>query len=76
MNKDITSDDLVRMIYREVSAQETADIKEAMKTNISLKEDYSELKEAYEMLPKATFSPSRSAIQNILRYSEQSTILV
>jgi hypothetical protein len=40
-----------------------------------LKEDYIEMREAFAILPKATFNPSKNAIQNILRYSEKSPVI-
>jgi hypothetical protein len=75
MDKDFTSNDLVRLIYSEVSPNEAADLRQAMKTDLNLKEDYIEMREALAMMPKATFSPSKNAIQNILRYSQQSPVI-
>jgi hypothetical protein len=74
MDKNFTSNDLVRLLYSEVTPNEAADIRQAMKADINLKEDYNEMREAFAVIPKATFSPSRNAIQNILRYSEQSPV--
>ena len=74
MDKNFTSNDLVRLLYSEVTPNEATDIRQAMKSDINLREDYNEMREAFVVIPKATFSPSRSAIQNILRYSEQSPV--
>lgn len=76
MDKNFTSENLVQLLYHETSAKEAQEIQDAMRSTKSLRDEYKELKEAYDMLPKATFSPSKNAIQNILRYSEQSTVLV
>jgi hypothetical protein len=75
MDKNFTSNDLVRLLYSETSPAEAADMRQAMKTDINLKEDYIEMREAFAILPKATFNPSKNAIQNILRYSEKSPVI-
>lgn len=76
MDKNFTSENLVQLLYNETSVKEAQEIKDAMRSNENLREEYHELRDAYMALPKATFSPSKSTIQNILRYSEQSTVLV
>ena len=65
-----TQDDLIRFIYKETNASETIAISEALCENPVLVEQYEDLLTGYQMLPKAKFSPSSSAIQNILGYSE------
>lgn len=76
MDKSFTSENLLQLLYHETSAKEAQELYEAMLSDEKLREEYNDLKSAYTVLPKATFSPSRNAIQNILRYSEQSTVLV
>jgi len=65
-----TQNDLIRFLYKETNASETIAIGEALCENPVLAEQYEELQIGYNMLPKAKFSPSSSAIQNILGYSE------
>lgn len=74
MNKNFTSNDLVQFIYQELSTAENVAIKDAIASDVMLREAYQELSAAHSVLPKAKFSPSRSAIQNILKYSEQSPV--
>jgi hypothetical protein len=76
MDKNFTPENLVQLLYSEVSNDEAGAMRQAINSNPQLQEEYTDLREAYEALPKAKFSPSRTAIQNILRYSEQSTVIV
>ena len=66
-----TQDDLIRFIYKETNASETIAISEALCENPVLADQYAELLAGYQILPKAKFSPSSAAIQNILGYSSQ-----
>ena len=70
MEQKITKNDLIRYIYKETSISETLAINEALRSRVELHVKYQELLQAYQQLPKAKFSPSASAIQNILRYSQ------
>ena len=74
MKKYLTQLDLVRYIYQETSAAETVEIAEALDENPLLREEYEELCEGYRHLPKAQFSPRRSSLNAILRYSEQTAL--
>ncbi|MCC6725278.1 MAG: hypothetical protein IT258_12280 [Saprospiraceae bacterium] len=74
MEQYYTQLDLIRYIYRETSATETLEIAEALSEDPLLMEEYKELYEGYLQLPKAKFSPKPSALQNILRYSEQTAL--
>ena len=65
-----TQNDLIRFLYKETNASETIAISEALCENPVLADQYEELLVGYQMLPKAKFSPSSAAIQNILGYSE------
>ena len=74
MEKNLTQLDLIRFIYKETSAAETIKIAEALNENPLLMEEYEELFDGYQQLPKAKFNPRPSALQNILRYSEQTAL--
>jgi hypothetical protein len=74
MEQYYTQLDLIRYIYRETSATETLEIAQALKEDPLLMEEYRELYEGYLLLPKAKFSPKPNALQNILRYSEQTAL--
>lgn len=66
--------DLIRFIYKETSLNETIAIQEAIGSDPLLAEEYEELFDGFRHLPKATFSPKPSALQRILRHSEQTAL--
>lgn len=74
MKQNFTQNDLIRFIYKETSASETIAIGEALTENNELYDQYETLMEGYLELPKVQFSPSQSAIQNVLGYNQQTTL--
>lgn len=74
MKQKITSNDLIRFIYRETSATETMNITEAIAEDRYLYEEHQSLRGSYAKLPKAKFNPSKNTIQNILHYSENTAV--
>ena len=74
MKQTFTNNDLVRFIYKETSIFKTLAIEEALEQDAELFDNYQALMNGYMELPKATFAPSRSALQNILNYSAQATV--
>lgn len=74
MKQNFTKNDLIRYIYKETSVAETLTIKEALNSDFELLVKYQELLQGYQQLPKATFSPSSSTIQNILKYSQRTAL--
>jgi hypothetical protein len=69
MMHDYNSFQLVKFIYGEASLTDTFEVEYALQTDSAIKAEYDELIGAKNMLPKVTFSPDTSAIQNILNYS-------
>ena len=74
MERSLTQLDLIRFIYKETSATETIAVSEALDENPLLAEEFEELFEGYQQLPKAKFNPRPIALQNILRHSEQTAL--
>jgi hypothetical protein len=74
MKQTFTSDHLLRYIYKETSASETLAIDAALRQDDALWSKYEMLLQAHRQLPKATFRPSKAAIQNILAYSKQPAV--
>ncbi len=74
MKHHFTLNHLIKYLYKETSASEKLAIDEALCVDFELAEQYDELLQGYRQLPKVSFSPSVSTIQNILRYSEQKAI--
>ena len=69
MKHNYTQNDLIRFLYKETNASETIAIGEALCEDPQLAAEYEALLKGYQTLPKAKFSPSPAAIQNILGYS-------
>ncbi len=74
MTKNYTIDDLVRLLYKEVSQTESALLQEELYADFELREDYNALLEASRELPRVSFSPRAKTIENILAYSRSTAM--
>jgi hypothetical protein len=72
MKHQITKEDLVRDIYGEADYLEKLAIQKAKHSDPKIKEDYSSLKKAQELLDAVDLQPPNFIIQNILNYSKSS----
>ncbi len=70
MEQNFTQLDILRFIYKETSPGETYDLRESLKMDSLLLEEYQELESAYRQLPKAKFNPRPSVLDRIRKYSE------
>ncbi|MGB1121660.1 MAG: hypothetical protein ACPG3Z_06670, partial [Saprospiraceae bacterium] len=75
MNINFTEDLLVKYIYGEVSIAEKHLIEESLDNNWELHELYEAMTKSRQELPKVQFSPKKSVIENILKYSSEQTAL-
>jgi hypothetical protein len=62
-------EDLILYLYKETSAQVSADIEETLEHDWTLREKLSVLKTSIERLNKITESPRTEVILNILKYA-------
>ena len=74
MKQKFTPNDLIRFLYNEVSATERLSMDEALCDDLRLREEFAGLQQAYQQMPKVTFRPSSRTIQDILKYSEKTTL--
>ncbi len=74
MKQKFTPNHLIKYLYKETSAVETLAISEALRKDDELFEQYQELVLSFRQLPKVKFNPSPASIQNILDYSQQTTL--
>ena len=74
MQKNFTSELLVKYLYHETTAAEKQAINQELISDFMLREKYTELAIAYRELPKVQFKPSRVSVQNILNYSKQTML--
>lgn len=69
MKNTFTEELLLKYLYHETSPAETKAVETALDTDWRLREQYEALEMANRNLPKVTFSPKQSTLQNILKYS-------
>ena len=74
MKQTFTTDQLIRFLYKETSASESFAIRKALNSSKELMEEFKLLQSANQQLPRVKFSPKRSTMQNILRYSKSTAI--
>jgi len=74
MMHSFTTHQLIRYIYGEMTSTETMLIEEALTLDADLYDEYLRLKEGYRQLPKVKFNPTKKSINNILAYSQQTTV--
>ncbi len=74
MKQKFTPEHLVKYLYSETTATERLEIDEALSQDAGLRKEYEGLLLAYQQLPKVSFSPSRASVNNILKYSEMTTL--
>jgi hypothetical protein len=69
MEEDTTLDAFVQLLYREMPAQEVADITRTIAHNSDLRAGYDQLLAAKSQLPKVQFNPSTDVLNRVLAYS-------
>jgi len=74
MKQTFTNNDLIKFIYKETTVFETLEIQNALTEDATLFDNYQTLMSGYMELPKVTFAPTKSALQNILNYSKQTVV--
>lgn len=67
--KTFTTDDLVRFVYNETTADESSAIKKAILENLDLAKTYQGMLTAKEELEQGKLNPSDSKIDIIMQYS-------
>ena len=71
MEQAYTENKLVQFIYGECDLLERLEIEDAIENDVFVKESYLSILDAYRMLPKVTFSPSKKTLDSILAYSKK-----
>jgi hypothetical protein len=72
MDRNSTKNELLKLLYNEISVREAAQLRQEMENDDELRSEYEMLREAKIALPKVLFDPSDKAINNILAYSRKS----
>lgn len=72
MNR-FTSEDLLQYLYKESTAEKTAEIKAALESDWALREELNKLAGSKGMLDSVKLSsPRQQVLDNILKYAEKS----
>lgn len=69
----ITTEDMIRFLYNEMTAEEARLAIEAIQADWILKEKFETLKASMKDLNTISFSPRKSTINSILQYAEQTS---
>lgn len=70
MIKIFTPDDVIRLVYDEVTDEEAAEINQAMVCDNELQEAYKSIRHIKDQLTRAVKQPSENVINRILNYSK------
>lgn len=65
---------LVKYVYQEASLAELVAVEEAIQKNWSVREQYQMMMKAKKAMPTIAFNPPKSAIKNILKYSQSTAM--
>lgn len=68
---NFTPEDLLQYLYNETSSIQSAQIKAALETDWSLREEFEVISSAKQRLETLKISPRQEAIDNILNYAEK-----
>ncbi|MEO8568199.1 MAG: hypothetical protein ABI419_03665 [Ginsengibacter sp.] len=67
----ITQEDLVRYLYNETSERKSELIKDALESDMNLRDSFESLLASKKNLDKVDLSPRQEAIDKILQYASQ-----
>ena len=60
---------ILKYLYKELSITDHLETDYAISTDEEWKSEYASLSSVYKMLPKVTFYPKKSIVNNVLAYS-------
>ena len=68
-----TEEDLILYLYKEISAEKSMLLEEALATDWALKEKYEVIAASVNDLDKLSLSPRKEAVNTILQYASSTT---
>ena len=72
--KNTSTHYLLKYLYSEAEPTEKLAIEDALANNWHLRESYNSWQDLFKMLNEARVSPSQKSINNILKYSRNTTL--
>ncbi|MBP6431683.1 MAG: hypothetical protein KA319_07950 [Ferruginibacter sp.] len=70
--QNFTLEDLLCYLYNETSPEQTAEIKDALEKDWTLKEQFETIASGHKTLEALKLSPRKKTIEDILNYAEKS----
>ncbi len=70
---NFTTEDMIRFLYNEMNAEETAQLLAALEADWTLKEKFDVLKSSMDSLDTLRYSPRRKSIDAIMQYAEDTS---
>lgn len=68
-----TTDELIKYLYKESTAEESADISNALREDWNLRDEYYSLKESMQHLDSIIEKPRRESVNAILEYARSTS---
>jgi hypothetical protein len=65
-----TPEDMLRYLYNEMSADDAANLKQAMENDWSLREEFESLRQSLSALDSLHYAPRSQSVNSILEYAE------
>lgn len=69
----LSSEAMMRYLYKEMTPEETNEFLSQISEHPDLQEQFTQLKEGFEILEDIQFSPSSSVIERIMHYGSASS---
>jgi len=74
MTHNYTPELLITYVYGETDIADRLELEYALENNAQLKAQYLDILNSYKNVPKVTFSPKKSTLDNILNYSKSTSL--
>ena len=70
MTHNYTPELLIKYVYGEADIADRLELEYGLENNAPLRDQYLDILNSYRNVPKVTFSPKKSTLDNILNYSK------
>lgn len=74
MTHNYTPELLIKYIYGETDIADRLELEYTLENNAQIRAQYLDILNSYRNVPKASFSPKKSTLDNILNYSASNSL--
>lgn len=74
MTHNYTPELLIKYVYGDTDIADRLELEYALENNAVLRAQYLDILNSYRNIPKVTFSPKKSTLDNILNYSTSTSL--